>query len=229
MVVTFVISSHTKVTARTLDDRRLGKQRVEAAQIISILENKNGKVGFKQHPMVKCWEGYILALKDYCNIMIEEWILRGKNNTMEYYDIPTDETVQYPPWYYNEKVHHSHMARLLQKDPTYYKDIPLLKNCPLECLEYGYIWPNKWSKEQLDTLSISELSEEKSKDIICKAIKKNGIPCNNKATYGEFCGVHKPKDFKYRICNALKKDGTPCKNKVKNSSSEKCGVHKNIV
>ena len=75
MVNTFVTDSNPKIIAKNLDSRRLGKQRVEAFQIIKALEGKTK--GWKNHPATKAWEGHIEALKDYYNIMINEWISRG--------------------------------------------------------------------------------------------------------------------------------------------------------
>ena len=39
-------------TAKCLDYRRLGKQRIEAFQILNILEGKTTKAGWKHHPAV---------------------------------------------------------------------------------------------------------------------------------------------------------------------------------
>ena len=52
-------------TAKCLDYRRLGKQRVEAFQILNILEGKTTKAGWKHHPAVLMWKGYENALKKY--------------------------------------------------------------------------------------------------------------------------------------------------------------------
>jgi hypothetical protein len=45
-------------SAKCLDYRRLGKQRVEVYQIINILEGKNKTNGWVNHPAVKMWIGY---------------------------------------------------------------------------------------------------------------------------------------------------------------------------
>ena len=64
-------------TAKCLDYRRLGKQRVEAFQILNILEGKTTKAGWKHHPAVLMWEGYENALKKYFNDISSEWKSRG--------------------------------------------------------------------------------------------------------------------------------------------------------
>ena len=61
---TFLPYSNFKETASILDYRRLGKQRVEAMQIINSIEKQTG---WKHHPIVKMWEGYESALQLYFN------------------------------------------------------------------------------------------------------------------------------------------------------------------
>ncbi len=86
MVVTFCVADCPKECAKALDNRRLGKQRVEAMQIINLLESDKKK-GFKHHPASLMWKDHINGLKYYCNCIIEEWISRGFKNTMDLYDI----------------------------------------------------------------------------------------------------------------------------------------------
>jgi hypothetical protein len=219
MVVTFVTSSDPKETAKILDSRRLGKQRVEASQIIKALL-ENGK-GWKNHPATKAWVGHIDALKDYCNVMILEWVSRGKNNTMKLYDdFPENPT--YPPWYSNERIQLSHQARLIQKDPVFYKKV---FNPPDIYLHRGYIWPSKWSLEEINSLPIERLTEEFVEIKICMATKKSGDKCNNKTSNGDYCGVHRGQNKKSnQVCSSTCKNGSPCKNKRK--FEDKCGVHK---
>ena len=65
---TFLPYSSFKDTAKVLDYRRLGKQRVEGMQIIQTIENQNG---WKNHPIVKMWTPYVPALKQYTNISVQ--------------------------------------------------------------------------------------------------------------------------------------------------------------
>ena len=53
---TFLPYPDFQKTAQCLDNKRLGKQRVEARQIISTLEGKSN--GWRNHPAVKMWKGY---------------------------------------------------------------------------------------------------------------------------------------------------------------------------
>ena len=58
-------------SVKCLDYRRLGKQRVEAMQILKALGNPS--YGWQNHPAVKMWRGYEEALKFYMNMCILEW------------------------------------------------------------------------------------------------------------------------------------------------------------
>lgn len=83
-------------TARVLDDRRLGKQRVEAKQIgYAILRRmgavKDGRRGWLNHPIVLKWfnngHPYLADLKEYFKAMVEEWVNRGHKNTIDWGDL----------------------------------------------------------------------------------------------------------------------------------------------
>jgi hypothetical protein len=115
--------------------RRLGKQRVEALQIINILEGKPSK--WANHPIVSMWKGYTESLKLYCNIMIKQWIYRGYNNNMILYDIDIDKLIM-PFWLGDKELHLSHQSNLVRKKPEYYKSI--FPNVPNN-LPYKWIRP----------------------------------------------------------------------------------------
>lgn len=94
-----------------LDKRRLGKQRVEAKQIIEIVEY-NGK-GWSKHPCVVMYRPYLNYLKMYYNTSLEKFELRGgQNNVCQFMDY--DEVIV-PPWIGNESFHNSHLANLMRK------------------------------------------------------------------------------------------------------------------
>jgi len=109
--------SFTK-TFKTLDYRRLGKQRVEAMQILNILLNRTERPGWRNHPIVRMWDGYEPALQLYHNLCITEWINQGYNNNMKLEDIT--EPIIYPHWLGDKSFHSSHRANLLRKDYEYY-------------------------------------------------------------------------------------------------------------
>jgi hypothetical protein len=107
-------------TARCLDYRRLGKQRVEAMQILNILSGKTQSNAWKNHPAISLWKDNISALKIYCNTMIDEWIRRGYKNTMKKYYIPIDYDSPYPDWFGDNDFHSRHRAALLFKNYEWY-------------------------------------------------------------------------------------------------------------
>lgn len=122
-------------TAKCLDYRRLGKQRVEAYQIINCLENKSS-IGWKNHPAVKMWLGYTDALKLYHDCMVIEWVKRGYNNSMKLYEI---KNVILPKWIEDNRLHSSHRAKLLGKDYNYYSKFGWSED-PQESY-VSYFWP----------------------------------------------------------------------------------------
>ena len=105
-------------SAQVLDNKRLGKQRLEAMQLINILENKTTGKGWRSHPALKMWIGYTNSLKYYCNCCIDEWIYRGYKNTMIKYDV--DHQNEDPWWIGNKDFHRAMRARLIVKDRNYY-------------------------------------------------------------------------------------------------------------
>jgi len=120
-MMTFLPYSDFIKTAKCLDYRRLGKQRVEARQILNILLGRTQSRAWIHHPAVLMWEGYENALKEYYNSVLMEWIQRGYKNTMQYETINVFYPIAYPSFIGNEKFHASHRSNLLRKDKKYYR------------------------------------------------------------------------------------------------------------
>ena len=147
---TFLPYSNFKESVRVLDDKRLGKQRVEAYQIISAITGrprKDGKPyrGWINHPCTIMWREYINALRLYYNECIDEWIERGHNNTMLYE--PLRGKIIFPPWLGDENFHSSHRANLLRKDLLYYGQFGWVENP-----EDPYVWldaDGKWYRQMV--------------------------------------------------------------------------------
>jgi len=140
MVNTFVVSTDLRICVKSLDYRRLGKQRVEAYQIWKILmklPNKNGSTStaWRNHPAVKMWEGYTCFLAKYCNACIDEWITRGYKNTME--KLPHCSSPCPPWWWGREDVIKSHQASLNRKNPSFYSFEVSQDEYP------KYVWPTR--------------------------------------------------------------------------------------
>lgn len=120
-------------SAKVLDYRRLGKQRVEAYQILNILKEKRTTGGWVNHPATKMWRGYEGLLAKYLNAMILEWKHRGYNNTMNLVDMDCYDT---PPWLGDDRLHSSHRAALLAKMPLHYSQFGWTEKPSIE-----YYWP----------------------------------------------------------------------------------------
>jgi hypothetical protein len=112
---TFLPYPDFKKSLQTLDYRRLGKQRVEAYQIIRAIKFGGG---YSRHPVVRMWHGHINALKHYYNLAIDEWVKRGYRNNMHKMKIPGK--IAYPRWFGRDEFHAAHCSNMLRKDYCYY-------------------------------------------------------------------------------------------------------------
>jgi len=123
---------------KVLDSKRLGKQRLEAMQLVNstlkLEVDPNANIGWANHPARTMWRGYLDALKMYHNLAIQEWVIRGFKNTMKTYEIP--EVVTLPPWIGRDDVHASHRSNLIRKDPIWYGKFGWSEPSTLE-----YVWP----------------------------------------------------------------------------------------
>lgn len=130
---TFLPYPDFQQSAACLDSRRLGKQRLEAFQILRTLQDPERR-GWRRHPAVLMWRGYEDALRQYMNCAIEEWARRGFRNTMEL--APTPESPHMPWWLGDAAFHASHRANLLRKDPAFYGQYGWSEPSDLP-----YVWP----------------------------------------------------------------------------------------
>lgn len=120
-MMTFLPYASFTKTAKCLDYRRLGKQRVEAWQIYQSLTNKN--YGWKNHPIVKMWKGYEQALLRYGIAICIEWKRRKYiDNMLERFckEYKLNKDIGNPFWLGNEDFHASHRSNLLRKNKEYY-------------------------------------------------------------------------------------------------------------
>ena len=147
---TFLPYPDFRESLESLDNKRLGKQRVEAYQIISAITQrprKDGKPykGWISHPCSVMWRDYVNALKMYYNDCIDVWKERGFKNTMEYEPIVGEFVL--PHWLGNEEFHSSHRANLLRKDYGYYSAQGWTENP-----DDPYIWMDgegRWYKQMV--------------------------------------------------------------------------------
>lgn len=146
---TFLPYPDFAASAAVLDDRRLGKQRVEALQIVRALTWDN--YGWQHHPAILMWAGYAEALGAYGLAVCAEWVRRGRPDTCAATitaDLaaagqppPQPQAVladlrRLPPWLGDERFHTSHQAALLRKDGAHYA--PLFGTVDPEL---PYFWP----------------------------------------------------------------------------------------
>lgn len=121
---TFLPYADFDKSAQCLDTKRLGKQRVEALQILRAIYIPD--YGWRHHPCTKMWKDYPHALQLYMNACIREWIKRGYKNTMQL--AREDSFTVLPNWLGNKQLHLSHKSNLLKKDSEFYSkynwDVP---------------------------------------------------------------------------------------------------------
>jgi hypothetical protein len=120
------------MTALLLDRQRLGKQRVEARQILNTLLFGGG---WANHPAVRMWRGFEAALVSYGDIIIHEWMRRGYRNSMPLLALYLPE-LEMPPWLGDPALHASHRSNLLRKAPEHYNRFGWTERPDLP-----YVWP----------------------------------------------------------------------------------------
>jgi hypothetical protein len=117
-------------SARVLDYRRLGKQRIEARQIINTILHGGG---WENHPAVHMWSRNVNALMRYHDVCVQEWIMRGYRNTMDMFG-PAVYTM--PEWWGDPVFHATHRAALLFKNYKHYSQFGWE-----EIPQVQYAWP----------------------------------------------------------------------------------------
>lgn len=119
-------------SVRVLDDKRLGKQRVECYQILRTLTGR--AKGWRNHPATKMWRGYENALRFYMNECISEWKRRGFRNTMRLARVRRPLVM--PPWFGNRRLHVGYQSNLVRKDAAHYRQFfPRVRD------DLSYVWP----------------------------------------------------------------------------------------
>jgi hypothetical protein len=152
---TFLPYSDFEASARALDLKRLGKQRVEAIQVVRALTVPG--YGWRHHPAAKMWKGYEEALGRYGVTVCEVWVDKGFDDTCAA-TIRADlaasgvtrirsfaelrDAGELPPWLFDEEFLRSHRSSLVRKDPAFYRsqfpDVPD---------DLPYVWPSREAGE----------------------------------------------------------------------------------
>ena len=147
---TFLPYPDFTASAAALDSKRLGKQRVEALQVLRAVTRVT--YGWKRHPAVRMWVGYAEGVAAYGMATCLEWVARGGADTvagtigvdLAEAGLPSVPRTQHelarayalPDWIGDERVHRSHQAALVRKDPAYYGGM-----FPDVDPELPYFWP----------------------------------------------------------------------------------------
>jgi hypothetical protein len=123
------------LSAECLDNRRLGKQRVEAKQIYLAITDPT--YGWQNHPAVRMWRGHESGLAHYGYCICLTWRDRGFNDTLlDWFCARLGEAGDRPAWFGNEAFHAAHRSNLLRKDPLHYSKFGWTESADLP-----YIWP----------------------------------------------------------------------------------------
>ena len=146
---TFLPYPDFESSARSLDQKRLGKQRVETIQVVRALTVPG--YGWANHPAALMWRGHEEALGRYGFVCCEVWLELGFGDTcaatiaadLRTAGITTvreqDELAAagaLPGWLGDTDLHRSHQSALVRKDPGYYR--PLFPHVPDDL---PYVWP----------------------------------------------------------------------------------------
>jgi hypothetical protein len=132
-------------SSAVLDNRRLGKQRVETFQILRALTWPG--YAWKNHPAVRMWRGFVPALVAYGLANCAEWVARGcadsvRPSLLAFTGDREPDVAELarrgelPPWLGADALHLSHRSALLRKDPTWYG--PVFGDIPDDL---PYWWP----------------------------------------------------------------------------------------
>jgi hypothetical protein len=144
-VQTFLPYASFERSARVLDPRRLGKQRVEAFQCLRAQARPD--YGWRHHPVVRMWRGCDEALAAYGLAICAAWIRAGCADTVagkivaELGRVPRRQAElrragALPRWLGDRALHRSHRSALVRKDPAWYG--PRFPGVPPDL---PYVWP----------------------------------------------------------------------------------------
>ncbi len=141
---TFLVTRGYYASAKQLDDRRLGKQRLEAKQILeALLRLKAGEdpstIPWVNHPAVRMWEGYELSLAQYGEAVCWTWKKRGFEDDLQWWFLDLlphhPERWYSPPWWRDPMFHTAHRSALMRKAPEHYGQFWNTKS------DLPYLWP----------------------------------------------------------------------------------------
>lgn len=121
---TFMPYADFTMSARSLDSKRLMKQRVECLQIMKALAGLTA--GWRNHPATKQWSGHEHALYAYHSEVVYECLARypsfDDTTLVQSRDIldRMGAGTAVPWWLGHEPYHYTMRGRLYEKDPAHY-------------------------------------------------------------------------------------------------------------
>jgi hypothetical protein len=168
-VQTFLPYADFDRTAQVLDSARLGKQRVEALQVLRALTFPD--YGWQRHPVVGMWRGYRPALVAYGQTIVREWTARGHPDRCgpQIAEFSADGPFRPPPWLGSPVLHRSHRSALVRKDPAYYG--PLFPGVPDDL---PYVWPAPSADPEPDAGPVAAWVVRAEPDVVA-AFRKRGV------------------------------------------------------
>lgn len=147
---TFLPHPDFGATAAVLDQRRLGKQRVETIQVLRALTVPG--YGWRHHPAAAMWAGYEEALTVYGLVICQAWTATGRQDTCaatlradliattglaaERSQQELASAAELPPWLGDPDFHRSHQSALVNKEPEHYR-----RHFPDVRDDLPYVWP----------------------------------------------------------------------------------------
>ena len=157
---TFLPYPTFRLSAQSLDNKRLNKQITETYQILktifrpkfssSPIQRLKTGLGWVNHPAVAMWRGFEPALYLYWGACIDTWVEQRKGNS-KFYPLPVmiDFTLSIPPWLGDSSFHESHRSNLIRK---YYEHVrkttwdysvdPYPDQWPHTPKGLPYVWPD---------------------------------------------------------------------------------------
>jgi len=135
-------------SARCLDVKRLGKQRVECKQLLLALgvpvgEHQPKRSSWVTHPATRMWRRHELTLAHYGAVMCREWRERGYRDVLlDQFKVAYDwlqgecKGLAYPNWIGYDAFHSSHRSNLLRKNMAWYGRFGWSEPSDL-----AYFWP----------------------------------------------------------------------------------------
>ena len=174
---TFMTDNDYATVSYQLDNKRLGKQRVETYQILRSLTGVSS--GWLNHPATQMWKDYEYSLAEYGLQMCEEWLSRGFKDSLYQRFAAALDSLPYttqPWWVTDVSLHKTHQSNLLRKDFTHYSQHFHIQD------DLPYVWP-------LPTAQTFRLGTLKDRTTDMTLI--NGIIYLTATQVAEMCGVSK--------------------------------------